>query len=129
MLGNLALLKNASELSHYAVARHRVVGENIANADTPGFRARDLEPFSVEKPSEPAMRATRVGHIASASADAGRYSIVTADGGDVLSPNGNSVSLEEQMLLAGDARRQHSLATSIYKKAMDILRTSIAAPR
>ncbi len=129
MLGKLALLENASRLTHYAGARHSVIGENIANADTPGYLARDLQPFTLEDTGRTAMRATRAEHISATSANADGFLARAEASGDTLSANGNSVSLEDQMLRSADAQRQHRLATSVYRKAMDILRVSASAPR
>jgi len=126
MLEKLALLKDASALARYSEARNRTIGENIANADTPGYQARDLEPFTVEASTSGAMRSTRAGHMTPEGRAGGGFSVQVATVGDVLSANGNSVSLEDQMLRSADAQRQHELATTVYRKAMDILRLSVS---
>ena len=41
------------------------------------------------------------------------------------SPNGNSVSVEEEMLAAVEVQREHSQALAIYRHAMGIIRTSL----
>ena len=41
------------------------------------------------------------------------------------SPNGNNVSIEEQMLGAAQARGQHGMALAIYRKTLDLVRLSI----
>jgi flagellar basal-body rod protein FlgB len=42
-----------------------------------------------------------------------------------MSPNGNSVSLEQEIFNSAEAMGQHSLALSVYTKSMDLLRTAI----
>ena len=44
-------------------------------------------------------------------------------------PNGNSVSLEDQMIRAAEVRQSHDLALGVYRKTMDILRTSLGRQR
>ena len=41
-------------------------------------------------------------------------------------PNGNSVSLEDQMMRAAEVRQEHNLAVGVYGKALEILRTAVA---
>ena len=46
-------------------------------------------------------------------------------GGGTMSPNGNSVSLEGEMVKAADVKREHDLALAIYGKSLAILRASL----
>ena len=46
--------------------------------------------------------------------------------GAARDPNGNSVSLETEMLRAVDVQRQHSLALAIYRSGLSVLRTAIS---
>lgn len=39
---NLNILQMASQLAAHSSARQAVIAENIAQADTPGYRARDI---------------------------------------------------------------------------------------
>jgi len=41
------------------------------------------------------------------------------------SPNGNTVSLEEQMVLAAETRGNFELAATLYAKHLSLLRTAI----
>ena len=43
---DLTLLRLASQLAAHAAARQTVITENIAHADTPGYRARDVADFA-----------------------------------------------------------------------------------
>ena len=46
MAGDLKILDMASAMARYAANRHQILAQNISNADTNGYRAKDLEPFS-----------------------------------------------------------------------------------
>ena len=63
MFERLALSRLAGALANHAADRQAVVAENVANADTPGYRARDLRPFAelMERGDMP-MAVTRAGH-------------------------------------------------------------------
>lgn len=126
MFGELEIFKMASGMATNAVARHSVIARNVANADTPGYRAQDIASFADSYKSEnssQALRATRAGHVGAASGSAGTpRAFETAD---ATSPNGNSVSLETEMVRASAARQQHELALSIYSSSLDILRASL----
>src|SRR5580658_7420262 len=79
--------------------RQRVLAENVANADTPDYRARDLAPPNFEEaltaPSV-ALARTDPGHIAGVGDDS-----PFATDGDLhyeVRPGGNAVSHEDEMM-------------------------------
>ena len=128
---NLNILRLASGLAAHASSRQRVVAENIAHADTPGYRARDVAEFSESlRGGTPAFAAkvTRPGHLAF-GADPNGFAVreVTALGAE--SPNGNTVSLEDQMMRAAEVRQSHDMALGVYRKSLDILRASLGRNR
>ncbi|MEZ5892659.1 MAG: flagellar basal body protein [Parvularculaceae bacterium] len=117
MFTDIKLMQTASMLARYAAERNAQVAENIANADTPGFKAKDLEPFS-----EAYARAERAEAL---SPDRRGFSIEKIGIEGVASPDGNTVSLEDQMTRSAAAARDHSTALTIYSKALSMLRTSL----
>ncbi len=129
MLDAPYLMKMAQSLARHAGARQAQIAKNIANADTPGYRARDVSEFSeTYRQSTPGseLKATRSGHISEAISKA-RFQ--TLDLGGEAAPNGNNVSIEQQMMLGTDAKSSHDLALSVYKSSLDILRTSLGKGR
>lgn len=123
---NLTLLRLASSLAAHATARQGLIAENVAQADTPGYRARDIADFATTLEEGPGFsaRATRGGHMPLAEGDP-RFEPREAAAFGAETPNGNSVSLEDQMVRAAELRQSHDLALGVYRKTMDILRTSI----
>ena len=123
---NLSILNLASALAAHAGARQEVIAENVAHADTPGYRARDLADFATILDSGPAFsaRMTRPGHFAF-GADPRGFEPRDAAALGAETPNGNSVSLEDQMLRAAAVRQEHDMALGVYSKALDILRTTV----
>ena len=113
MFDNLEIFGLAQARARHAAARQEAVARNVANADTPGYRARDVIAF------EEAFRA------AGPRDRTPRLSLRTIDAGGPGSPNGNTVSLEAEMVRGVDAQRDHSRALNVYRSAMNVLRTSL----
>lgn len=130
MLEELSLVKMASAMTRHAGARHRVVADNIANADTPDYRARDVKKFAKYVNEPFTAKATRPQHDGTAPiVRAAWRPDVFIDEGVQAGPNGNSVSVEAEMVKAVEAQGQHHLATAIYRKVHDILRLGIGRGR
>lgn len=115
MFDRLEIFALAAAQARHAAARQAVVARNIANADTPGYRARDIADFAET------WRAMQ----GRGGATDGALPLRVIDAGTPVSPNGNSVSLELEMLRGIEAQRAHSRALRIYGSALGILRTSI----
>lgn len=126
MYDKLEIFQMAGGLVAHASARQASIASNVANADTPGYRAQDIKPFAETYRAETdgaAMRSTRPGHT---MADAGAsLRMQTVDRPGPSAPNGNTVSLETEMMNAADVRLSHDMALSVYQTSLGILRTSI----
>ena len=120
------VLTLASSLAAHAAARQSAIAVNVANADTPGYRAHDLPDFatSYRDAGVPDLRRTRRGHFGQLDGTATTGARERPRTG-ATSPNGNSVSLETEMVKAAEVRREHDLALAIYGKSLAILRASI----
>ncbi|MEP2532358.1 FlgB family protein [Shimia sp.] len=128
MFKSLEIFQVSHALATHAAKRQALVAQNMANADTPGYAARDLQPFQVDagaNNSGRAMRATRDKHFSGAFD--GAVSLASTESLQAA-PNGNAVSLEEEMMKAVDVKRQHDRALAIYKSSLNILRTSLGRP-
>jgi flagellar basal-body rod protein FlgB len=123
----LDVLSLASALAAHAAKRQQVIAENVAHADTPGYRARDIADFAEVLEGGPAFvaRQTRPGHMDFGADPRGfEPREMTAFGTET--PNGNSVSLEDQMMRAAEVRQEHDMALGVYAKSLEILRTAVA---
>ena len=127
MFQNLEIFRMSHAMAVHAGTRQSVIAQNMANADTPGYAARDLPPFQAMFETESggfAQRATRIGHLNGSAAPLQMTPVEQR--GAPADPNGNSVSLETEMLHAVDVKRQHDRALVIYKSALGILRTAVS---
>ena len=113
----------AEQLAAHAGARLGLIARNVAQADTPGYKAVDLEDFSATfQDGAETMRATRAGHFSSAGHM--MDPVVQTDGGE-MSPDGNTVSLSHEMVKSVEVRQQHDMALAVYRNAADIIRASL----
>lgn len=123
MFEKIELMRMARALGNHASQRQAVVARNIANADTPGFKARDMASFADSYRAAAApLRATDPRHLQAADWMPATRQTLDKTG---VSPNGNSVSLEEEMVKAAEVKRGHDLSLGIYRSAMDLMRTSL----
>ena len=114
-------------MATHATVRQRVISENIANANTPGYRQRDVVAFDSLAHSQSnavTLRATRPGHRngdEGMGADLQPRVVRSATQG----PNGNTVSLEGEIMKTAQVRQQHDTALAVYRSTMTILRSVI----
>lgn len=121
MFDNTDMMRMAKAMTRHAGARQLAVARNVANADTPGYRAHDAAPFDPSRESGGlALRATRPGHVAQGGAPRVRL----VDAGGEAAPNGNTVSLEDELVRGAEVKRQHDLALSVYQSGLRLMRTA-----
>ncbi|WP_299843521.1 FlgB family protein [uncultured Paracoccus sp.] len=125
MFDRIELISMSRAMTDHAAQRQTVVARNIANADTPGYLARDLAPFAASYRAVTAgpLRGTNPRHLTDPFTGAAIARTV-ADEGEI-SPNGNSVSLEAEMVKTAELRSEYDLSLGVYRSALDMLRTSI----
>ena len=124
MYENLQILQRSISMAQHAGARQAITAVNMANADTPGFRAKQIAPFSdsFDAANTAIPRQTRDGHMSRMEGVTGAR-VTTSDAEPA--PNGNSVSIELEMVQAVEIQREHNRALTIYKHSLDLLRTSL----
>jgi flagellar basal-body rod protein FlgB len=133
MFAELEIFRMAQGLARHAAARQSAVAQNVANVNTPGYRQVGLPDFATlhghraeEAPADFAdvpLRATRHGHFGGQSGYAVPTPRAITDARQA--PNGNSVSLEAEIMNAANLRRDHDMALAVYSSAMTILRTGL----
>ena len=130
----LTLFSMASQRTAWLGQRQSIVAENVANANTPGYTSKDLAPFSsVLDETTLRMTGTSPMHMASLGTMDGQGGTAgTGAPGDVVRQDawdvkhsGNSVSLDQEMLKAGEISREYSLDTSIMKSFHRMLIMSV----
>lgn len=113
---NISILQTASALAKYSERRHRIIAENIANSDTPNYKAQDIKPFSAIY-EQAQSKSNSLAELIN-SAEINPINSTT-------DPNGNSVSLEEQMFAASKTVGDHDMAILVYRKTLDLMKLAI----
>ncbi|EIZ78720.1 flagellar basal-body rod protein FlgB, putative [Novosphingobium sp. Rr 2-17] len=120
-------MKNLSE-------RQRVIAQNIANSDTPGFKAREVNApsFSDLLPqdgSKPSVARPRISLTSGMSALGARQpmagNIVLDSATSETKPDGNNVAIEDQLLKMGQIQADFATMTSLYRKQIGLLKSAI----
>lgn len=107
-------------------ARQSVLAENVSNADTPSYVARDLRPLdfaNILRESEFALKpaATSANHISPRTG----FQPQEAEG-EGGTPNGK-VSIEQEMIKLSDTQVHYQTATNLYQKAVGMFRTALGS--
>ncbi|WP_147111890.1 FlgB family protein [Tateyamaria sp. syn59] len=127
MFQNLTIFETAHAMAVHAGQKQAVIAQNIANADTPGYVARDIpnfaETYAPASSGAVSQRATRSEHMH--GSPIGDVRAMLQEDRSFAAPDGNSVSIETEMLRATDAKRQHDRSLAIYKSTLTILRASL----
>lgn len=125
MFQNLDIFQTSAAMARHAGARQAVTVNNVANADTPDFQAMEIAPFkdTYSEKSTGIMRTTRTSHMVAqdVSGTQARMMPTSAE----PSPNGNTVSIEEEMMKAVENSREHNRALAIYRHGMTVLRSTM----
>ena len=112
---SIQLFELASRQAEWLSVRQSIVSGNIANANTPGFRAKDVTPFdAVLQNTTLPMAATNPMHISDPSTD--RYVVESqVNEGSAEQLSGNSVELADELMKQGLVKRDYDLNTAIVK--------------
>ncbi|WP_436637795.1 flagellar basal body protein [Microbaculum sp. FT89] len=111
-------------------ARQTILAANVANADTPGYRANDVETFvvpgvnRVPTPGRIAPVATHSLHLAGFAGSASPWGQDDKDTFEVT-PSRNSVVLEEEMMKIAETQLDYQMATGLYARGIGLLKTAL----
>ena len=130
-LPGIGLFRMISQQLRWLGQRQEVLSQNVANADTPGYQARDLQPLAFgDALQQAALRpaVTHAGHLLGKSADPAAAKVKTITPWEV-SPDGNGVVLEQQMTQLAETQADYQMATELYRKQIAMLKTAIGSNR
>lgn len=111
--------KRLAWISH----RQNILASNIANANSPGFKPRDVQSFNTVLARQASVMPVRT----QGTHMAGRPQSVSATmdhvGGKAL--DGNAVALDEQLVKVADTEQMQALVTTIWKKYAAMFGTAL----
>jgi flagellar basal-body rod protein FlgB len=124
-LNPVYLFELSSQQSRWLSARQTAVAENVANAYTPGFSAKDIAPFQdILDQTQLTLSGTNPSHLGVDPYDVSTAQMTNGKSWETTH-SGNSVSLEQEMIKAGEVNRSYSLNVNIVKAFNRMLASSI----
>lgn len=131
-LNQFSLFQTIAGRLGWTTQRQAVLAQNIANVDTPGYRARDIEDFArvmaratPAGPMQPVR--THAAHLAGRVAGGMDARIQAMAGTPETAPSGNNVSVEQQLMALTDTAAEHRLALELFRRHTSLLRTATGA--
>lgn len=130
-LQNIPLLQAMGAKMQYLSKRQDILAQNIANADTPNYRARDLTKVdfgsvldNVIDSNKVRMKKTHAGHMPTPDVTQNtknRKQKITYE----VAPAGNAVIIEEQMVKATQTTMEFNLMTNLMRKQVGMIKTAL----
>ncbi len=108
--------------------RQEIVARNIANSDTPKYKAEDIQKFDFkqvlrERRALPVnVHVTNAAHLQGQRAPVRDFDVAEVRRPYETSPDGNSVVLEEQMVKSNETAVDHGLMVQLYRKHLAMLK-------
>jgi flagellar basal-body rod protein FlgB len=118
----------------WSAERQRVLAQNMANADTPGYVPNDLKALDFKKvmrqldQRKQAMSITEPGHLGPASGKNAAFKAVEKDDIFEVVPGGNKVVLEDETLKSSQTADLNNLTLQLYKKFNGMFRMAVRGP-
>lgn len=129
MLEKIDFFASASKRIEWLTERQRVIAGNVANANTPGYKARDVADFDTMLTREPAgtLSLTHERHMVGSQ----RGAVATRPDPTSWeeSLDGNTVVLEQQTIRANETFEQFNVASRAYKKGHELLTLAMVGNR
>jgi flagellar basal-body rod protein FlgB len=133
-LGDLSLFSGIGTKMDYLNKRQGIIAQNIANANTAGYIPQDLKPLDFGSALDKSTRARTISspdrtssmHLSGGSAGGSRLDSTTAQKATYdITPSGNAVVIEEQMMKAGETSMDYNLMTNLYQKHVSMIRMAL----
>lgn len=129
LFGNIPLVGMLKQRMDWHQQRQAVLAENIANADTPGFQARDMR----QPDFGPAAKAFAGAGVTLAKTDSGHLGFKASAGGagtqqpkgfEVI-PRGNNVVLEDEVMRVAENVMDYQIVSQLYSRGIGMLKTAV----
>ena len=116
---------------NWAQERQKVLAQNVANADTPNYRGRDLVApkfadsvgVATRQVDKVVLAATEPGHITGSMGGNSAYE--TTKGGYEVRPTGNAVNLEDEMMKVANNQMEYQAATALYSRSLGLIKVAL----
>ena len=130
-LRKLPLFEMMTRKMSWLAARQQVVAQNIANADTPGYKPLDVKPLDFKS----MVNGTAAALAPTVTNPAHLVSMTIGQGGGVkgqkekkpveTTVSGNAVTLDEELMKANQTSMDYELTTNLYHKHLAMIREAL----
>lgn len=140
-LSNIALFNVMQSKLKYLSERQGVLAQNVANVDTPGYRAKDIakpdfakiaSQVSYSSDGMPAQKLqpaqTDPKHMVKKPGNGGMWETQYRASTYEMNPTGNNVSVEEEMMKMAENQSEYNKVLSLYRKTVDMFKTAVGRP-
>lgn len=132
---NIGLFKALNAKMQYLDTRQKVLAQNVANADTPNYVPKDLTKVdfgrvlqAVTKDNQVRVDTTSAMHMPPPN----QVDDAQSRGAKLVyevAPDGNEVSLEEQIVKSSQNTMDYNLMTTLYQKNVNLIKTVLGTAR
>lgn len=134
-IDNISLFQGIGAKMDYLGQRQRIIAQNIANTDTPGYEPKDLKPVDfgrvlqnvTDRKNKVSLETTNAGHM-----PPDRQINTRSDEQDATyetAPAGNAVIMEEQLINANQTVMDYTLLTNVMRKNVGLIQTALGRQR
>jgi flagellar basal-body rod protein FlgB len=129
---DIGLFKALGAKMDFLNQRQRVIAQNIANANTPNYKPNDLAPVDfgavlARTTGDKTIRPERTSpmHMAVGLQNIADPKQVQNKKPYEVTPTGNAVIMEEQMIASSETMTDYNLMTSLYNKNINMIRIAL----
>jgi len=124
----------------YMSERQSLLAQNVANADTPDYKAKDVKAPDFGKMLKTLntsggktvqklqLATTSSGHLANGVGPQSEFKTILRPNTDELNPNGNNVAIEEEMSKVAENQAEYQKVLSLYSKTIGMFKIAIGNP-
>jgi flagellar basal-body rod protein FlgB len=124
-LSPIYLFEVAAQKSQWLAARQTAIAGNVANANTPGYHAVDIQPFSAVLDSSPIeLATTNPSHLSLPQSEDGALREIEVEP-EEQTLSGNTVNLEQQMINLGDVNRDYTMTANVRRAFHQLLLSAL----
>jgi len=143
-LTDIPLVAAITNKMSWLTARQKAIAANVANDDTPGYQATDLKPIDFSKELSKVSQSTGVNLSGPGIPAAPQLQAVTTSPDDLQgtlladdesakpnkpiedrSINGNTGSMEDEMMKASSTAADYQFMTELYQKQISMFMTAL----
>nr|WP_247897222.1 flagellar basal body protein [Azospirillum argentinense] len=122
---NISVFRLTGARLDYLAERQKLIAANVVNANTPGYQPKDLKPFAalMDGPQTVAPALTSPMHLTGFNPSGAVQEARRPEQWETT-PDGNAVSLEQEMNKGSETRDAFALTAGLFQRNLQILRAA-----